>query len=246
MRSRAGSRGGGRSGPAAPELGAARFFTSPGGLCEAWGLGREAAPRRLRMMEENSDGVISSAEITRLLVSIRQGRREAVDQLLPIVYDEMRAMARRRLGARPPSQTLDTTGLVHEAYLKLFDQTRLVWEDRKHFYSVVAMAMRQIIVDHARRRMARKRGAGQQLIDIESANPASEDRIEQVLAVHEALEKLKLLDERLASLVELRYFAGLSVEETADVLGMSDRTVKRDWRKARALLYEALRSDEGT
>jgi RNA polymerase sigma factor (TIGR02999 family) len=150
-------------------------------------------------------------------------------------------MARRRLGSRSPAQTLDTTALVHEAYLKLFDQTRLEWQDRRHFYSVVAMAMRQIIVDHARRRIARKRGGGQNPVDLDIVEIGADDRIEELLAVHEALEKLKALDERLARLVEMRYFGGFSVEETAKLLELSERTVKRDWRKARALLYEELR-----
>lgn len=192
-------------------------------------------------MTEMSKRPIATAEITRLLCCIRRGEPDAVDKLLPLIYDELRDMARRRLGWRSPGQTLDTVALVHEAYLRLFDRRQLEWQDRKHFYSVVAMAMRQIIVDHARRRLAQKRGAGSPAIALDAADPAADDRVEEILAVHEALGQLKALDERLARLVELRFFAGFSVEEIAEVLDVSPRTVKRDWRKARALLYEALR-----
>jgi RNA polymerase sigma factor (TIGR02999 family) len=192
-------------------------------------------------MNDSSARPPAPAEITRLLLSFRLGEPDAGEKLFPLIYDELRAMARRRLGSRSPGQTLDTVGLVHEAYIRLFDQTRLEWQDRKHFYSVIAMAMRQIVVDHARRRLAKKRGGGQMPMDIDIADPATDERAEEVLAVHEALDDLKALDERLARLVELRFFAGFSVEEIAEMLEVSPRTVKRDWRKARALLYEALR-----
>jgi RNA polymerase sigma factor (TIGR02999 family) len=192
-------------------------------------------------MNGMSDRPAAAAEITRLLVSLREGEREAADRLLPLVYGELRAMARRRLAPRSAGHTLDTTGLVHEVYLRLFDQTQLEWRDRRHFYAVVAMAMRQIVVDHARRRLAGKRGGGQDRVGLDMAEVASGDRIAEVLEVHEALAKLKALDERLASIVEMRYFAGFSVEETAEMLGLTERTVKRDWRKARALLFEELR-----
>lgn len=197
-------------------------------------------------MSEAPDRPVPTAEITQLILSIRQGHREAVDRLLALVYDELRVMARRRLGSRSPGQTLDTTGLVHEAYLKLFDRTRLEWQDRKHFFSAVALAMRHIIVDHARRRLAQKRGGAPRPIDLDAAGLSTDDRIEEVLAVHEALGQLERLDERLASLVELRFFAGLSVEEAAEVLEVSARTVKRDWRKARAFLYQALHPGQET
>ena len=197
-------------------------------------------------MTESSDHPVPGSAITRLLLSIRGGERGAVDRLFPLIYEELRAMAHRRLGWRSPGQTLATTALVHEAYLKLFDQTRLEWQDRRHFFAVVAMAMRQIIVDRARRRLAQKRGGGRPPLDLDAVDPSTDDRVEEVLAVHEALDQLKALDERLARLVELRFFAGFSVDEIAEVLEVSPRTVKRDWRKARALLYQALHPDPGT
>lgn len=182
-----------------------------------------------------------AAEITRLLHALRGGESEAAERLFPLIYDELRAMARRRLGSRKPGQTLDTAGLVHETYLRLFDQTALAWEHRVHFFAVVAMAMRQIVVDHARRRLAQKRGGGQVAVDLELAAVSAEPPPEEILALHEALERLQALDPRLARVVELRYFAGFTLEEVAEMQEVSARTVKRDWRKARAILYESLR-----
>ena len=180
-------------------------------------------------------------DITRLLISLREGSRDALHDLLPLVYDELRAMARRRLSGQPGDQTLGTTALVHEAYLKLIDQTRLSINDRKHFFAVAAMAMRQIVVDHARRRRALKRGgAGRRRVDLESTELAVDARAEEIVALDEALTRLTALDERLARVVELRFFGGLSVDETAEVLEVDPRTVKRDWRKARALLHQDL------
>jgi RNA polymerase sigma factor (TIGR02999 family) len=195
-------------------------------------------------MNELPDRPVAASEITRLLLSIRAGEREAIGSLLPLIYSELRLMARRRLGSRGPAQTLDTTALVHEAYVRLFDQTSLGWADRGHFYAVVATAMRQIIVDHARRRLARKRGGGNRPLDLDEGEVGTDDRLDELLEVHRALDKLRTVDEGLATLVEMRYFAGFSVEETAEALGRSERTVKRDWRKARALLFEELRTDE--
>ena len=182
---------------------------------------------------------MSSGDITQLLLSLRGGRRDALDQLLPLVYEQLRSMARSRL-PRSPGQTLSTTALVHEAYLKLFDRTRLTVNDRRHFFSVAAMAMRQIVVDHARRRLAQKRGGGMQRVDLERDPLAVEDRTAEIVSLDDALRRLNEVDARLARVVELRFFGGLSVEETAEVLEVDPRTVKRDWRKARALLYRSL------
>ena len=188
----------------------------------------------------------TGTEITRLLHACRNGEAEAAERLFPLIYEELRSIARRRLGFRTPGQTLDTVGLVHEAYLRLFDSTVLAWEDRTHFYAVVAVAMRQIIVDHARRRLAQKRGGGRIAVDLDVAAPSTEHPPEEILALHAALEELQMLDARLARVVELRFFAGFTLEEIAEMQGVSPRTVKRDWRKARALLYAALREDSGT
>lgn len=182
-------------------------------------------------------------DITRLLVDLRGGDRAALDRLFDLVYQDLHERARRQLGRRSPGTTLSTTVLVHETYLKLADAMHLELEDRRHFFAVAAKAMRQIAVDHARRASAQKRGGGVWDVSLDDAGLAasSEDRpAADIVALDRALDQLAELDERLARTVELRYFAGLSVEETAEVMGVSERTVKRDWAKARAFLYEAL------
>ena len=186
---------------------------------------------------------MSSNDITGLLIALREGRRSAADELLPIVYEELRVLARRRLSGKS-GVTLGTTVLVHEAYLKLFDRTQLSLNDRKHFFAVAATAMRQIIVDHARRRQAIKRGGEQEQIDLPIEDLRFEDPSLDLLSLDEALGRLYQLDNRLGRVVELRFFGGLSVEETAEVLDVDPRTVKRDWRKARALLYADLSGPE--
>ncbi len=183
-------------------------------------------------------------DITQLLVAVREGESSAMDELFPLVYDELRGMAHGRLRRRQPSQTLNTTALVHEAYLKLVDQTRAQWNDRSHFLAVASVAMRHILVDHARRRTAAKRGGPERDVTLDDMQPGAMNRAEEILALDQALEALAELSERLAKLVELRFFGGLSVAETAEVLEVSERTVKRDWRKARAFLYRTLSGAE--
>lgn len=187
---------------------------------------------------------MSRDDITQILHDLRDGASGAADALLPLVYAELRAMAHRRLTPGARDVTLDTTALVHEAYVRLFDRSRLEWADRKHFFSVAAIAMRQIIVDHARRRGAAKRGGAQRRVDLDAANLAVDEQAEEIVALNDALLRLSQLDERLGRIVELRFFGGLSVEEVAEVMDMSERTVKRDWRKARALLFQAITSGE--
>lgn len=187
---------------------------------------------------------MSEADITRQLLALREGDRAAESALLPVVYDSLRAMAHRRLGGRSPDGTLDTTSLVHEAYLRLFDQTRVDLRDRRHFFAVAAIAMRQIVIDHARRHAAAKRGGGLAAVPFDDARIAIERDAEALVSLDEALSRLAGVSERLARVVELRFFTGLSVEETAEVVGVDARTVKRDWRKARAFLHEALSEDE--
>jgi RNA polymerase sigma factor (TIGR02999 family) len=183
-------------------------------------------------------------DITDRLVELRGGRREALGELIPHVYGSLREIARHRLRAGGRDLTLDTTGLVHEAYLKLADQPRLSLQDRRHFFAVAALAMRQILVDHARRRLAAKRGGGQRPVDLDAADVAATAQAEEIVSLDEALRRLSGMDDRLARVVELRFFGGLSVEETADTLEVNARTVKRDWRKARALLYHMLRGPD--
>jgi RNA polymerase sigma factor (TIGR02999 family) len=183
-------------------------------------------------------------EITQILRDLRDGASGATEALLALVYDELRAMAHHRLSSGARGVTLDTTALVHEAYVRLFDRSQLDWKDRRHFFSVAAIAMRQIIVDHARRRGALKRGGDLKRVDLDSTNLAVDDTAEEIVALNDALSRLARLDERLARVVELRFFAGLSVQEVAEVMETSERTVKRDWRKACALLYQAMTAEE--
>lgn len=179
--------------------------------------------------------------ITDLLKELGQGRREMVDRLFPLVYHELRRIASRALGPNRPDQTLGTTALVHEAYLKLVDQTHADWRDRVHFFAVAAMAMRQILVDHARQRAALKRGGARRRVSLDDASLSVEDQAEALLELDEALTKLARLDARLGRVVECRFFAGLTEEETAEALGVTARTVRRDWVKAKGLLYAELR-----
>jgi RNA polymerase sigma factor (TIGR02999 family) len=191
------------------------------------------------------DSSPAPGEISQVLAACRRDEPGAVDRLFPLVYDALHAMAHRQLG-RQPDQVLNTTALLHEAYLKLVDQSSAEWQDRNHFLSVAAVAMRHILVDHARRRAARKRGGDKRLVPAEDellvdhAGLRITTRAEEILAIHEALGALAELSERLVRLVELRFFGGLTVEETGQVMDLSERTVKRDWRKARAFLYRAL------
>jgi len=190
-------------------------------------------------------------EVTQLLAAVRQGDRSAMDRLMTLVYDELRAVARRQLRRLRLGQTLDTTVLVHEAYLRLVDQAGASWQDRAHFLSVAGVAMRHILVDAARRRVAKKRGGEGVRISLDELGPdqggtdASRQAVE-ILDLDEALTSLAARNERLSRLVELRFFAGLTEEETAQTLGISERTVRRDWLKARAILFHTLRGrDEG-
>ena len=181
-----------------------------------------------------------SGDITERLLALRGGDREALNQLIPLVYDRLRSMAHARLSGQGPGASLDTTALVHEAYLKLVNQSQVEWRDRTHFFAVAATAMRQIVVDRARRRGASKRGGAVRPALLDESGPGVDARADEILALDQALTQLGALSERLVKMVELRFFAGLSIEETAEVLGLDARTVNRDWRVARSLLYRAL------
>jgi len=181
----------------------------------------------------------AEGEITGLLAALQQGDHTAMDRLLPIVYGELRERAHRQLARHRPGDTLSTTALVHEAYLKLVDSSHQSYHDRIHFFAVASRAMRQILVDQARRHAAGKRSGTALSLDPELIG--SVDRADELIALDEALNELAALDERLATTVDLRFFGGLSVDEAAEVRGVSPRTIKRDWRKARAFLYQAIR-----
>ena len=184
------------------------------------------------------------SEITTLLAAIRDGDSAAMDRLFTLVYREFHERAHRQLAQRRPGDTLSTTALVHETYLKLVGSSNLSYNDRMHFFAVASRAMRQILVDYARRSTAHKRGSGR-VVTLEPEAIGNPDRAEELVALDEGLEQLERLDPRLVRIVELRFFGGLSVEEAADALGISARTVKRDWQKARAFLYHALRTEDG-
>jgi len=178
----------------------------------------------------------STGEVTRLLVASRKGDPSAFDRLLPLVYDELRRVARRQLSRHRRSVTLEATGLVHEAYVKLADQTRLEAHDRGHFLAIAARAMRQLIVDHARRRQAEKRGGKESPVPLDGLEIAAREEADHLTDLDEALGRLAAHSERMARVVECRFFAGYSEEETAEALGTSLRTVQREWQKARAWL----------
>jgi RNA polymerase sigma factor (TIGR02999 family) len=188
----------------------------------------------------------ASGEVTGLLDAVRQGEPGAMDRLVERLYGELRVAAHRQLRGRRPGQTLDTTALVHETYLKLAERSRAEWHDRTHFLAAAAVAMRHLLVDAARRRTARKRGGAASASPLAESRMgaegpyAAESRAAEILAVHQALDALDAADPRLARMVELRFFGGLEIEEIAEILAVSGRTVKRDWRKARAFLYRAV------
>jgi RNA polymerase sigma factor (TIGR02999 family) len=188
--------------------------------------------------------VSGESEITTLLAALRNGDRSAMDRLFPLVYREFHGRAHQQLARRRPGETLSTTALVHETYLKLAGSSRHAYEDRTHFYAVASRAMRQILVDYARRNAAEKRGSGR-VVTLDGDALASPDRADELLALDEALDRLQELDPRLVQTVELRFFAGLSVEEAAETLGVSPRTVKRDWQRARAFLFHAVSARDG-
>jgi RNA polymerase sigma factor (TIGR02999 family) len=184
-----------------------------------------------------------SGQITRLLASVREGDRQAIDLVFNLVYAELHTAARRQLARGRPGQTLNTTMLVHEAYVKLVDAAQVNWTDRGHFFAVAAKAMRQIIIDYARWASRKKRGGGVQRVsldDIDVADATNEERAGELVALDQALTRLESFSDRLARIVELRFFGGLSVEETAQALALPPHQIKREWRKARAFLYQAL------
>jgi RNA polymerase sigma factor (TIGR02999 family) len=177
------------------------------------------------------------SEVTRVLNAIEQGEPRAADQLLPLVYEELRKLAASKMSHEAAGQTLQPTALVHEAWLRLVGKENPRWNNRGHFFGAAAEAMRRILIENARRKLARRHGGGQVRLDVdelELAYPGSDD---QVLAINDALEKFAALDQPKAELVKLRYFAGLTIEQAARVLGVSEATAKRWWAYARAWLY---------
>lgn len=179
-------------------------------------------------------------EVTQLLIQWRNGDRDSLDRLIPLVYDELRLIAGRFLRHERPSHTLQSTALVHEAFLRLVDQTRTDWQSRAHFFGVAATVIRNILVDHARARQTAKRGGPMPALSLDEAVAFPQDRDLELIAVDDALLSLSRFDQQQSRIVELRFFAGLSIEETAEVLRISVSTVKRDWILAKAWIYHTL------
>jgi len=179
--------------------------------------------------------------ITLLLEAARQGDVHAAEQLLPLVYDELRRLAAAKMAREHPGQTLQPTALVHEAWLRLTGDENRRWNDRAHFFTAAAEAMRRILVDNARRKLAQRHGGGQKRVQFEELSLATPSD-DQLLAVNDALEKFAVHDKQKAELVKLRYFVGLTIEEAAEVLGISATTAKRHWTYARAWLFQEIRA----
>ncbi len=186
----------------------------------------------------------ASTGITTYLHAASAGEPAALGEVFDLVYDELHALARRQLRANRSGLTLDTTALVHEAFERLSSSRNIAWVDRGHFYAVAARAMRFIAVDHARRNAAAKRGGAPARVTLDRVQIGADDRSSDLLALDEALRRLTAKDRRLADLVELKFFGGLTVEEIAQVKGTSERTIKRDWQRARLWLFAEMRSVE--
>ena len=178
----------------------------------------------------------SPASITQLLIKWRNGDQAALDELVPQIYDELRRLAKHYLRRERLGHTLETNALVHEAYLRLAGEKDVDWQNRAHFFGIAAVRMRHILVEYARSRQAAKRGGGEYRLSLSEADRPAEERDVSLLALDEALERLEALDPQKSRIVELRYFGGLTIEETAEVLEISPATVKRDWSMARAWL----------
>ena len=183
-------------------------------------------------------------ELTRILNAAEQGDKRAIDQLVPALYQELRELAAFKLSREKPGQTLQPTALVHEAYLRLSGQEGATWKSRTHFFAAAAEAMRRILIENARRKHRLKRGEGLQRVDLGEGQAASGQSPQDLIAVDEALSKLAEVDKTKAELVKLRYFAGLTLDQAADVLGISPTTAKRHWTYARAWLYKMITSGQ--
>jgi len=189
-------------------------------------------------------GPSSTSNVTRLLLQWSEGDTAAREALIPLVYGELRRIARQCLASQRPGDTLQSTALVHEAYLRLVDHSSVHWENRVHFFAVAAQLMRRILVDHARRQRAAKRGGGNLTLVLDEAVAPPARRAVDLIALDDALNGLAALDSRQSQIVELRFFGGLSIEDTSQLLDISPATVKREWVTARAWLYQQVNQEE--
>src|SRR6187455_3418300 len=186
---------------------------------------------------------IATPQISKLLREWNNGKREALDDMLPLIEGELRRMAHRYMSKERPGHTLQTTALVNEAYLRLVDQDKVNWQDGAHFFAITARIMRQILVDYARRKKYAKRGGGAINVSLTGANAVSAEPAAEVRALNEALTRLEELDLQQARVVELRFFGGLTIKETADVMGLSVDMIKREWSTAKAWLYREMTNE---
>jgi RNA polymerase sigma factor (TIGR02999 family) len=184
------------------------------------------------------------SQVTRILDAARADDARAADELLPLVYEELRRLAAAKMACENPGQTLQATALVHEAWLRLVGDANRKWNNRTHFFAAAAEAMRRILVDNARRKRAQRHGGGKQRLELLDLAAPSAPNADQLLAVNDALDKFAEIDPQAAELVKLRYFVGMTIEETAEALGISKATVKRHWDYARAWLYEEIRRQQ--
>jgi RNA polymerase sigma factor (TIGR02999 family) len=184
------------------------------------------------------------SDVTQILGAIQQGDPKAADELLPLVYQELRRLAAGRMANELAGQTLQPTALVHEVWLKLVGNGQQTWQNRAHFFGAAAEAMRRILIDNARRKRAKKNGGDQQRLDIQDVDIAADSKDDEILAIHEALDKFAARDKEKAELVKLRYFVGLSFEEVAEVLNISVPTAKRWWAYARASLFQEIKRQQ--
>jgi len=193
-----------------------------------------------RQRKTNCKPMHPSGDVTRLLSAWTNGDQQALDGLMPLVYGELHRIARRCWSSQNQGHTLQPTALIHEAYLKLVSQGQRTFQSRAHFFAVASIAMRQVLVNHAEANLAEKRGGGKETVSLDDIDPALRQEAKEVLALHEALKELDRIDPRKSRVVELRYFGGLSIEETAEALGVSTITVTRDFQAARAWLAREL------
>jgi RNA polymerase sigma-70 factor (ECF subfamily) len=194
---------------------------------------------------DNPAGEDHSGPVTALLAQLKKGNQEAASKLIPLVYKELHRLARAYMRRERFDHTLQPTALVHEAYIKLVQQPSIDWQSRAHFFGIAAQVMRRILVDHARGHLREKRGGGQRAVPIDEALAFAPEQSGELLKLDEALERLTKLDPRQGKIVELRFFGGLTVEQTADLLGISPKTVKRDWSMAKAWLHGELKATHG-
>jgi RNA polymerase sigma factor (TIGR02999 family) len=190
--------------------------------------------------------ISSPQEVTQLLVDWGNGRKAALDQLMPLVYEELRRLARRFMRKERRDHTLQTSALINEAYLRLVDQEVVGWQNRAHFFAVAAQVMRHILIDHARSYRYDKRGGGAQKVPLDEALTFSAERAAELVALDDALTSLAALDPRKSKVIELRFFGGLNIEETAEVMDLSPTTVQREWRAARAWLQRFVKGENST